>query len=153
VFDGLVVAQRGAGANVSVDISLGSCIINGDDQANQGAYLALVDALYNLSMPAVPGSNKRIDLVSLRINDPNAGGPAGDSATFVVTQGSVSATPSPPTAPTSAITLAQVLRTAGDSAVLTSMITDVGPRGVWPYTVSTSVAPATLPPNYLHVQV
>lgn len=152
VFEGLTVAQNGAGA-VSVIVAAGACIIQGDDQANQGMYLAVNDANITLSMPAVPGSNKRIDLISVRINDPQAGGPAGDNASLVVTQGVASATPVAPAAPTSALPIAQVLRTAGDAAVLTSMITDVRPLGLWPYTVSTSAVPATLPPNFLYVRV
>ncbi len=156
VFEGLVVSQNGAG-NVSVNISVGGATIQGDDQSDQGMYLPWSDTIVNLTMPAVPGSNKRIDLVSLRVNDPNAGGPVGDNFTFVVTQGSVSATPVAPTAPTSAIVLAQVLRTAGDAAVLTSQITDVAPRipsgSTWPYAISTSAVPAKLPPGFLFIKV
>jgi hypothetical protein len=156
VFDGLVVSQNGAG-NVSVNISAGSATIQGDDQTDQGMYLPWNDATANLVMPAVPGSNKRIDLVSLRVNDPNAGGPAGDNFTFVVTQGAVNANPVAPTAPTSAIVLAQVLCTAGDAAVLAAQITDVAPRipsgSTWPYAVSTGAVPAALPPNFLFIKV
>lgn len=152
VFEGLTVAQNGAGA-VSVIVAAGACVIQGDDQSVQGAYLVENDAAITLSMPAVPGSDKRIDVISVRINDPQAGGPAGDNASLVVTQGTASATPAVPATPTSAIAIAQVLRTAGDAAILTSMITDVAPRGLWPYTVSTSAVPATLPSNYLYVRV
>lgn len=152
VLAGLVVSQNGAGA-VNVNISAGAATVIGDDQTDQGMYVAIKDAVETLTMPAVPGSNKRIDLISLRINDPQAGGPAGNNFTFVVTQGSVSATPVAPTNPTSAIPIAQVLRTAGDAAVLTAQITDVAQRGVWPYTVSTAAVPAKLPANYLYVRV
>jgi hypothetical protein len=82
-----------------------------------------------------------------------AGGAAGDNAVLAVVQGTSSATPVAPTVPASAIVLAQVLRTAGDAAVLTSMITDVGVRGAWPYTVSTAAVPSSLPPNHLYVRV
>lgn len=152
VLDGLVVSQNGAG-NVSVNISAGSAVIQGDDQTDQGMYLAINDAVFNLAMPAVPGSNKRIDRISFRVNDPQAGGPAGNSYSFVVTQGTVSATPVAPSTPTSAIRLVDVLRTAGDAAVLTAQLTDVASRGVYPYTVGTAAAPAVLPQNYLYVRV
>lgn len=152
VFDGLVVQQNGAGA-VSVIVSVGSAVIQGDDQADQGMYLVVIDSAQTLAMPAVPGSTKRIDTVCLRINDPQAGGPVGDNATLVVIQGTVSATPVAPAVPTSAIPLANVLRTAGDAAVLTAQITDRQSRGVWPYTVSTAAVPATLPPHYLYARV
>lgn len=153
VFNGLQVTQNGAGA-ANVNIALGAVSIIGDDQVDQGMYLVFMDAAVVANpMPAVPGANKRIDVISMRINDPQAGGPAGNNATLVVTQGVVSASPVAPATPTSAVAIAQVLRTAGDAAILTAMITDVAPRGVWPYTVGTGAAPASLPPNYLYVKV
>lgn len=152
ILRGIVVSQTGAGA-LSVDITAGAATILGDDQTDQGMYLAVKDATETLPMPAAPGSNKRIDLISLRINDPQAGGPVGNNFTFVVTQGSVSATPVAPTLPTSAIPVAQVLRTAGDAAVLAAQLTDVGARGQWPYTISAIQPPATMPVNSLWVVV
>lgn len=152
VFSGLLVQQRGAGANVSVDIGIGVCTIRGDDQADQGLYLVHNDAVFNQVMPAVPGTNKRYDLISLRINDPQAGGPAGDNATFVITQGVASATPSVPATPTSAIPLATALRTAGDPAILNAHIAMVQVASLWPYTVSASGVPTVLPPNYLYAR-
>lgn len=153
VFSGLNVQQRGAGANVSVDVTAGAATIMGDDQTDQGLYLSINDATMNVVMPAVPGSNKRIDGIDLRINDPQAGGPAGNNATIVVTQGTSSATPVAPAVPTSAIRLASVLRTAGDAAVLTVQITDLVGRGLYPYTISSASVPALLPPNYLYIKV
>lgn len=152
VFDGLVVSQNGGG-DVSVNVSAGAVLVQGDDQVNQGMYLVVIDAVENVAMPAVPGADKRIDLVVVQVNDPQAGGAAGDDATLDVVQGTPAANPSPPATPDSAYVLAQVLRTAGDTAVLTAQITDVAARGVWPYTVSTSAVPASLPPNYLYVRV
>lgn len=137
LLSGLVVSQNGAG-DLSVNISEGACVVQGDDQPDQGMYLVVVDDVYNQAMPAAPGSNKRIDLVTIKVNDPQAGGSAGNNATVVIVQGGVAAFPSAPAVPSSSIVLAQVLRTVGDGSVLTSMITDVGPRGMFPYTVSTS---------------
>jgi hypothetical protein len=152
IVEGLVVTQHSTG-NLSVDVSEGRCLVQGDDQTDQGIYVVVVDADTNLVMPAAPGSNKRIDLVVVQVNDVQAGGAAGDNAVLAVVQGTSSATPVAPTVPASAIVLAQVLRTAGDAAVLTSMITDVGVRGAWPYTVSTAAVPSSLPPNHLYVRV
>lgn len=121
----LRVTQRGAGANVSVDIAGGRACITGDDTADQGNYLVRNDATVNLVMPAAPGANKRIDVVFVRVNDPAAGGPAGDNATFGYVSGVVAAAPVAPATPTSAIALAQVLRTAGDVSITNAMITDV----------------------------
>lgn len=152
VFDGFVLTQNGAG-NVSVNVSAGSCTVMGDDQTDQGMYLVVMDALLNVAMPAVPGADKRIDLLVVKINDPQAGGPAGNNATINVVQGVVAAAPVAPAAPASALIIGQVLRTAGDAAVLTAQLTDLAPRGIWPYTVSTASVPAKLPPNYLYIKV
>lgn len=153
VFDGLVIAPTSPTPNGNVSISVGSCTVQGDDQTDQGMYLVVNDAAIAQTMPAVPGSTKRIDLISLAINDPQAGGRTGNNATIIVTQGTVSGTPVQPTAPVSSISLAAVLRTAGDTAITAGMITDLAGRGLWPYTVATAAAPAKLPPNYLYVRV
>jgi len=153
VLRGLVVTQHATGDN-TVDISTGAATVIGDDVANQGLYLLVnEDPVSGFAMPALPGSNSRYDMISLRVNDPQAGGPVGDNGTFVVTQGAVAVTPVAPTPPTSAIPLYLVKRTAGDPAILSSMITDIAARGLWPYTISTSGPPAILPDNYLWVQV
>lgn len=123
------VTQRGAGANLSVDVSIGACVIRGDDQPNQGMYFARITAIENSPAPAAPGSDQRWDVVSLRINDPTAGGPAGNNATLVWTQGIAGPTPVPPSVPTSAIGLASVLRTAGEPSIIDDNITDIRPLG------------------------
>lgn len=151
VISGLVVSQHGAG-DLSVDVSIGSAVINGDDQANQGMYPVLLDAVENVVMPAAPGSNSRIDVVYLRINDPNAGGPAGDDAEFGVEQGVAALSPSVPATPTSAIALARVLRTAGEGSVLTAAITDVAPRAQFPFGYGTSAPSGVGIPGHLFVQ-
>lgn len=138
VFDGLEVSQRAAGANASVDVSVGSCVIKGDDQANQGMYLVNITAPENVAMPAAPVSNQRFDIVSLKVNDPTAGGPAGDNAALVVTQGVAGPSPVIPAVPPTAVPLAVVTRTAGELIVSAADIADVRPLGAWPFTVSAS---------------
>lgn len=142
VINGLVVTQRGAGANMSVDISAGRAIIGGDDQANQGSYLAVTTVLENVAIGAAPGSNSRIDLVYYRVNDPNAGGPAGSTSAFGVVAGTPAASPSVPALPTSAIPLAQVLVATGTVSITNAMITDVRAASV----VSGQVPPGSLMP-------
>lgn len=121
----LLVSERGLGANNSVDIAAGYACITGDDIADQGKYLIRNTAPVNLAASAAPVANSRIDLVCVRINDPAEGGPAGDNAQFVYVVGVAASSPVAPAVPTSAIPLAEVLRTVGDTAVVTSDITDV----------------------------
>jgi hypothetical protein len=78
----------------------------------------------NVVFTPAPGSDSRIDLLVLQVNDPTAGGSAGDNATFVVVEGSVAGSPVPPAVPDTAIPLAEVLRTATDTSITDAMITD-----------------------------
>jgi microcystin-dependent protein len=139
VLSGFLVSQRALGANMTLDISAGYAVIYGDDQANQHAYVINDDAadLSAVTIAAAPGSQSRIDLVYVRINDPNAGGPAGNNFTFGVVTGTAAASPTVPALPTSAIPLATVLIAVGNSSVIDSMITDTRPaarvKGSSPY--------------------
>lgn len=154
ITEGLLVTQNGGG-NLSVNVSAGAAVITGDNQTDQGSYVVLVDVLTNLAMPAAPGTNQRLDLVCLQVNDLQAGGGASDNATLVVVQGVASATPVAPATPASAIVLATVRRTAGDASVLTAHIIDsnLALRGSWPYTLSTASVPTVMPPNHLYVKL
>jgi microcystin-dependent protein len=121
------VSQRGAGANFSVDVAIGSFVITGDDQALQGNYMGRITAVENAVIGAAPaGSNKRIDLVTLRINDPNAGGNAGNTATVVVVAGTqTTGTPVAPALPASSIPIAAVGPiTSATASITNSIITD-----------------------------
>jgi hypothetical protein len=109
----------------SVAIGAGRAVITGDDEANQGKYLCVNETTLNLPLASAPTVDARIDLVYLRVNDPVAGGPAGNNATLEVLAGAVSSSPVAPATPTTAIPLAEILRTAGDTFVDNSMITDV----------------------------
>lgn len=66
VIAGLAVSQRGAGANMSVDISVGDAFLRRSD----GSYAHPVfnDAVYNLAVTTADGSNPRRDLVVLYLD-------------------------------------------------------------------------------------
>lgn len=140
VLEGLAVTQKAGGTNMSVDVAVGSAVIYGDDQVNQGAYLLITTGSENHVVAAAPGSNSRIDLVCYRINDPNAGGPAGNNSEIIVVQGTSAASPVAPAVPTSAIVLAEILVASGTAAITNSMIT---PRRE-PALVSGSARPGTI---------
>ena len=109
----------------SVNIAAGRAIVTGDDEADQGKYLVKSTGVLSLALNAAPVSDARIDLVYLRVNDSTAGGPAGDNGTVEFVEGTASVTPVAPATPTTAIPLAEILRTAGDTYIDTAMITDV----------------------------
>lgn len=131
----LKVAQRGAGANLSVDVAIGACVVQGDDQANQGNYDVFNDAVFNLTGFVATGANTRYDIVGVQINDPNAGGAAGSNATIVRVAGTQAASPVIPAIPNSFLLLAIIGPfTTSTTAITTAMIHDAftgtGPTGV-----------------------
>lgn len=108
----------------SVLVAAGRLVVTGDDQTLQGNYLVRLPIAETVPWPAPPGSNSRIDLLVARINDPNAGGPAGNNCTLTVVQGVAAASPVAPAVPTSALVLAQLLIPAGKATILAADITD-----------------------------
>lgn len=120
----LGAVQRAAGANDTVDVAVGAAVISGDDEPNQGKYYIRNTLVQNVAFLPAPGSNARIDLLVLQINDPTAGGTAGNNAVFRVIEGTVNVAPVPPAVPATAVPLAEVLRTALDTTITDAMITD-----------------------------
>lgn len=123
---GCAVTPRGAGANLSVDVAAGLVMVTGENQANQGRYLARLQAV-NMPTLANPtgAGQKRLDRLVIAVQDPNAGGPAGDNAVLRWVQGTpTTGTPTPPATPTSATLLADVQLINGQASVLAADITD-----------------------------
>lgn len=131
VIEGLTVAQRSAGANMSVDVAAGKALIQGDDQSNQGVYLAVNEAVVNLAVVAADPSNPRIDRVVLEVRDTNAGGASGDDANLRVIEGTPGGAPTAPAIPDTAISLATVSVAAAATSItdanITSTIANAGP--------------------------
>jgi hypothetical protein len=135
----LLVAERAAGANDTVDVAAGAAIITGDDEADQGKYYVRNTAVVNVAFTPAPGVDQRIDLLVLQVNDPTAGGAAGDNAVFEVIEGTVAETAVAPAVPDTAIPLAEVLRLSTDTTITDARITDRRPTSsTSQYTVSSS---------------
>lgn len=143
VIAGLLVTQRGAGANMSVDISAGHCVIIGSDAVSQYAYMCLSDAVENRTIPAAPGAGTRTHRVVARIKDKlhNAAWPANTYEwTLEVLEDTGTGLPA---LPASAITLASVSVSAGQVTVLNSHITEFRTRalfypGSWAHVAASS---------------
>lgn len=136
VFEGLAVSQASPSANFTVRVAVGSAAIEGDDETAQGMYYVTVTSVETPTVPATPGSGTRTDSVVLRVRDEQAGGDVGDDAVVEVISGT--------TVPPSAILLATIARSAGESAILDAAITDARPLGGWPYSVGVGPPPAGL---------
>lgn len=121
VHSGLAVTPRAEGANFSVDVAAGRGVVLGDDQSAQGSYLLTLTGKVNVPI-GVPASQNRIDLVVLRVNDPQAGGPTGDNGAVGVIAGTPGSTPAPPALPASAIELARVTVASGAASILSAAI-------------------------------
>ena len=65
----LAVSQRGAGANMSVDVAAGDAYILGDAVTRQGMYHVRNDATVNVAVTAADATNPRIDRVVATIKD------------------------------------------------------------------------------------
>lgn len=121
IVSGLAVSPRAEGANFSVDVAAGFGVVHGDDQTGQGAYLISLGGKLNAPI-GVPSAQGRIDLVTLQINDPQAGGRTGDNAAVVVVAGTPGTTPVAPALPASAIELARVTVASNAVSVGTTAI-------------------------------
>lgn len=66
----LEVTQRGAGANMSVDVAKGAAWVKGDDNADaQPTYRVRTDATVNLAIAGADATNPRIDRVIAEVLD------------------------------------------------------------------------------------
>jgi hypothetical protein len=120
------VTQNPIGLDNSVQVAPGIAFIDGDDEANQGTYIARLEVSTNVAFGPAPTANARIDLLVLRVNDLTAGSSAlpADVAVLDIIEGAVSGSPVLPALPDTAIPIASVLRTLGDTFIDSGMITD-----------------------------
>lgn len=114
--DSLAVTPRGAGANMSVDVSAGAALVAGRVFSS--------DAVTNLAIAAADPSLARIDLVVIR-SDASA-----QTITLAVKTGTPAASPAVPALDTSGapyyeIPLARIAVAAAASSITTANITDV----------------------------
>lgn len=123
--NGLKVSQRGAGANMSVDVTAGKAVITGDDAALQGKYFVRSTALENVVIAAADPTNPRIDVIVLEVRDNNVTGGGFSDARLRVIQGIPAGAPAVPATPGSAIALARVAVAAGAVSIVNANITDV----------------------------
>jgi hypothetical protein len=120
----LKVSQRGAGANMSVDVAGGLCIIDGTESATQGSYVCRSDATpTNVVISASSPSLPRIDLVVAKVQDAFYSG-VTNAWSIVAVTGTPAASPVAPSAPVNSLILANVSVAANATSVVTGNITD-----------------------------
>jgi hypothetical protein len=127
----LLVAQRAAGTNMSVDVAAGQASIPGNDTALQGTYLADSTTVVNVPITAAPGvGTTRIDVIYMRVRDAQVIGGALNDGLISVVNGTASASPTVPALPASSIALADVTVASGTAAITNAMVVDRRQNGV-----------------------
>ena len=127
------VTQRGAGANLSVDVAPGLAFVVGDDVSNQGTYNCWNDGTVNVTGWTVPGAGTFHHRLVLQVQDKlNNGAFSGYVANFVPVLDSGGGLPAEPA---SALTLATIDIASGAASIVNANINDyrtrVGPVEVF----------------------
>jgi hypothetical protein len=124
--DDLLVAQRGAGANMTVDVAPGLVVVPAASASN-GRYLCSNTATVSLTIGAAPGAGDgRIDLVVAKVRDAQYSGSDNDWQLLVVA-GTADPSPVAPSTPAGSIALATVEVTDATTSVVDADITDLRP--------------------------
>lgn len=123
----MAVSQRGAGANMSVDVAAGQGLVKGDDNSAQGLYGVWNDATKNLTISAADGTNPRRDIIVARVKDAYYSGATNAFSLEVIT-GTPAGTPVDPTIPNNCLSLARVAVAAGATSITNANITDLRVR-------------------------
>lgn len=125
----LAVTQRGAGANMSVDVASGLALIEFtttllSPNATLKSWLYSDDTI-NVPVPAADLTNPRIDRIVAKFDvsvDPNTA--ASNIVSIELVEGTPGGSPSAPAEPSNAITLATVAVAASASSITNANITD-----------------------------
>lgn len=119
----LAVTQRGAGANMSVDVAGGRVAIAGSEATYQGTYVCENRGTTNVIIAAADATNPRIDLIVAKVQDAAYSG-ATNSWSIVAVTGTPAASPAAPSAPNNSIVLARVAVAALAASITNANITD-----------------------------
>lgn len=130
------VTERAASPAMQVDVAAGRAFVYGDDITNQFAYVALSEGVVEVAVEAADVTDDRIDLVVVRVLDSDAG-VVGDEAKVEVITGTPDPSPTVPSTPDTALTLASIFVTANAATITDSDITDLR-------TTASSPFPATV---------
>ena len=124
----LAVTQRGAGANMSVDVSSGHVVVTGTDAAGQGKYLCWSDATTNVVIATAPtAGNSRIDLIVAQVRDADQNGGANNDWVIAAVTGTpaTTGTQAAPAAPASSFVLAQIAVGPSVTSIVNANIADL----------------------------
>lgn len=118
----LRVTQRGAGANMSVDVATGGVLVPGS-ASDQGLWFVHNEGTVNVAIAAADPTNPRIDRVVVRVRDTEYGDAADAADIFVVT-GTPAGVPAAPATPARSYSLGTVAVAALATSITNANITD-----------------------------
>lgn len=117
----LLVAQRAAGTNMSVDVAAGYVAVPGTTAVDQGTYLCYNPAPVNVSLdPAPSAGTSRYDLIIAQVRDAQADLGANNDWQITVVTGTAASTPTEPSIPDSSVILARVVVFSTTAAITTA---------------------------------
>lgn len=122
----LAVSQRGAGANMSVDVALGAAYVDNNASSTGGGYFVYSDAVVNVPITASDPTNPRKDLIGVAVRDTEYAGATNDAQVTVIT-GTAAGVPSEPSVPATYhgwVTLALVDVAAAAASITNANITN-----------------------------
>lgn len=130
VVNSFKVTQRAAGANMSVDVSAGTCyVLNSawttNDTVDTKYWRVVSDEIHNQAINSNASGNPRIDIVCIKVDTtatPDAN--ASNVATVVVVAGTPGASPVAPATPSNHLKLAEVTVANGATSITDSNISD-----------------------------
>lgn len=146
------VAQRGAGANMSVDLAPGSAWVQIDTGTRNGLGHVVSDTTANVAVAASNATNPRVDQIILRWNDTSIPTGSGNTPTLEVLSGAATAGAQITNAaganyragagalPNDCLRLADILVAAASSSVTTASIVDRRPWARGAYASQTRTA-------------
>lgn len=145
----LKVTQRGAGANMSVDVASGPGWVKGDASARSGLYHVHNQGVVNVPVAANASGSPRIDQIVLHIYDTvDIAGSGTDTPALEIVQGTATGGATldnrsgAAALPANAIRLADVLVANGAASILDASIRDRRPWAHGAYFVSNQIAGA-----------
>ncbi|WP_145422981.1 hypothetical protein [Symmachiella dynata] len=125
----LAVTERSAGANMSVDVAAGLCLIEITTTLLATNYTVKTwlqsTATVNVTVPTADPTNPRIDRIIAKYDpttDPD--GSLGNNVSVELVQGTPASSPSAPATPSNAISLATISVPASDTTISNAQITD-----------------------------
>ncbi len=111
---------------MSVDVAPGGCLMDGDEQTDQGFYYGYSNAAVNVVVEAANATNPRRDLIVAYVKDAEYAGDINSDADWIdIVKGTAAASPVDPAKPANSISLARIAVAANATSITNANVTDL----------------------------